>query len=142
MGLVLPQEATRELEITQVTEEECQFDLEIARAVGCVILHSKDSDLLSYQRIAVYPETGGLTLWWAGLVTQENSLPRGVARVDGLAYAGIKRRPDSRLPILRRYQHQYAPVENIRSGDKVALRDNAEQEYSSHVIRKIERPES
>jgi hypothetical protein len=154
MGLILPAaEEVGELEIVATAEDERLFDLEIARAVGCITMNSKP-DLISQHHIAIYPETGRLTLWWTGLVDLEQKKPvsgeglvetmkaMGAARIDGLTYEGLYRRPDDRLPFLRRFHFQDSGVENIKLGDKVAYREPSGNLHRSHVVQDIERPSS
>jgi hypothetical protein len=150
MGLIIPSiEQIHQVESTALTEAEYEADLAIARAVGCVVLHS-DNDVLNEQHIAIYPETGSTTVWWRGKVmvkAEADSLVStsqvpGIGRNDGLAFGGIYRRPDSHMSFLRRYQHQYALAEDIQPGDMVALRDGSERQYRSYTIRTVEQPES
>jgi hypothetical protein len=157
LGLLIPahEDAARELDFKAVTPDEFSLELETARAMGCVILRGQSKRLLSAetQHIAIYPQTGGLTMWREGLVEVEPD-PEGkddsltptmhtfaTIRINGLEYGGVYRR-EGRLPLLRMPQHHYSLAEDIRRGDQVSLSDPEGNRYKSHVIANVDRPES
>lgn len=154
MGLLVPAyEGTRELTFTTVSPDEYSFDLEVANALGCVVMHSNSGGLLPSEthHMAIYPETGGLTLWRNGLVEVEPTKDEedtflsptqqtfATIRIDGLVYRGIYRR-EGRLPLLSRYQHRFSRAEAVKSGDRVALSDPEGNKYQSRTIDIVERP--
>ncbi len=154
MGLYVPAYGdTRALEITVVTEAEYEFDLEVARAAGCITMHSDPANILSRQHLAIHPETGGVTMWWSGLAdtkqygrTDDGMMvpmkAHGTARIDGLEYGGIYSPPSGRLSFLRPFQYHYGLVEDIQEKDKVALRDGEGKLRRSHPIHTIDRREN
>lgn len=153
MGLLVPSsEQMVEVESAAITEAEYETDLELARAVGCIVLHS-DPDMLSEQHVAIYPDTGSATVWWKGQVKveQKGSEPEVLVstmraprtgRNVGLSYDGIYRPQKGLMPFRHRFEHLSLPAEEISPNDLVGLRDGNGQTFKSHPIRTIELPNS
>jgi hypothetical protein len=144
MGLLTPASA-QEIEMISavVTKEEYEAELEFARAVGCVILHSAP-DIMSEHCLALYPETGSATVWWQGKVEvrqkseldgiTQSSQVHAINRSYGLTYDGIYR-PSG---FLQRLSHLYLPAEDIKKRDIVGLIDGTGQTFKSHPVKTIE----
>lgn len=146
-GLIKPADA---IKVTAVTLEERDFDIELARVMGCIILHGVDNRLLTKDShtIAIYPETGGLTLWRDAIVDVEPEKLRQqggelsptaqaytTAKFDNLGYRGVVR-PDWRrlgVPV-----HRYSRAEDIRRGDKVRLAKPDGTTFHSYRINQID----
>lgn len=150
MGLVTPSyENIEDIKLTAVTLEERDFDIDTARGMGCIILHGADNRILTKNsdHIAIYPETGDITVWRDALVEVESHKQSqgddlaptaqvyGTARIDNLIYRGVLRRE---LRNLGRSAHRYSRAEDIRRGDRVRMSAPDGTTFLSYRINEID----
>ena len=138
-----------ETHVSPITVEEYQAELAELRRVGYIALHCGHDFMKNQQHFAIHPNSEDMEMWWTGLskidpkrvpskLSMAAFMGHGVARIDGLRYAGVNRRTGSRFLPGRRYE--YVSPEQIEEGDQLNLRGAEHAKYTSYPVKAIDFP--